>query len=74
MDRKFNGTTVETDGVRSIAGGGTGATTAAAARANLGLGTAAATAATDYATAAQGAKADNAATITDSIVNALIFG
>ena len=91
MNKKFNGTTVETNGVRSIAGGGTGANTAEQARINLGitgggvtsyndltdkptLGTAAATEASDYATAAQGAKADNAATITDSIVNALIFG
>ena len=62
------------DGVRSIAGGGTGAATAAGARTNLELGTAATTNASAYATAAQGAKADNAATITDSIVNALIFG
>ena len=74
MDRKFNGVTVETNGVRSIAGGGTGAATAAGARTNLELGTAATTNASAYATAAQGAKADNAATITDSIVNALIFG
>lgn len=36
MDKKFNGTTVETNGVRSIAGGGTGATTSAAALTNLG--------------------------------------
>jgi hypothetical protein len=60
MDTKFNGTTVETNGVRTLAGGGTGAATAAAARANLGLGTAATTAASAYATAAQGAKADSA--------------
>jgi hypothetical protein len=37
MDKKFNGTTVETNGVRSIAGGGTGAATAAQARINLGI-------------------------------------
>ena len=37
MDKKFNGTTVETNGVRSIAGGGTGATTAAQAKINLGI-------------------------------------
>jgi len=40
--------------------GGTGATTAAVARTNLGLGTAATTDASAYATAAQGAKADTA--------------
>lgn len=40
--------------------GGTGATTAAGARTNLGLGTAATTDATAYATAAQGATADTA--------------
>jgi hypothetical protein len=38
VDKKFNATTVETDGVRTLAGGGTGASTAAAARTNLGLG------------------------------------
>ena len=37
MDKKFNGTTVETNGVRSIAGGGTGASTAEQARINLGI-------------------------------------
>lgn len=74
MDTKFNGTTVETNGIRTLAGGGTGAATASAARTNLELGTAATTNASAYATAAQGTKADNAATITDSIVNALIFG
>jgi hypothetical protein len=36
MDTKFNGTTVETNGVRTIAGGGTGATTAAGALTALG--------------------------------------
>jgi hypothetical protein len=36
MDKRFNGVTVETNGVRSIAGGGTGATTAAGALAALG--------------------------------------
>ena len=40
--------------------GGTGATTAAGARTNLGLGTAATTDSTAYATAAQGATADTA--------------
>lgn len=49
MNKKFNGTTVETNGVRSIAGGGTGATTAAGALTALG-----------GATAEQGAKADTA--------------
>lgn len=44
----------------AIENGGTGASTASAARTALGLGTAATTAATDYATAAQGTKADNA--------------
>ncbi|NBX31428.1 MAG: hypothetical protein EBR07_01675 [Planctomycetes bacterium] len=43
-----------------ITKGGTGATTASAARTSLGLGTAATTAATAYATSAQGAKADSA--------------
>jgi hypothetical protein len=37
MNKKFNGTTVETDGVRTIEGGGTGATTAEQARINLGI-------------------------------------
>lgn len=36
MNTKFNGTTVETDGVRSIAGGGTGAATLEQAKINLG--------------------------------------
>ena len=44
----------------AISQGGTGSTTAAGARANLGLGTAATTDASAYATAAQGAKADTA--------------
>lgn len=44
----------------AIENGGTGASTASAARTALGLGTAATTAATDYATAAQGATADSA--------------
>lgn len=43
-----------------VASGGTGATTAAGARTNLGLGTAATTDASAYATAAQGATADTA--------------
>ena len=36
MNRKFNEITVETNGVRSIAGGGTGATTVAGALTELG--------------------------------------
>jgi phage-related tail fiber protein len=36
MNTKFNGTIRETNGVRTIAGGGTGETDAEAARANLG--------------------------------------
>lgn len=44
----------------AIENGGTGASSASAARANLGLGTAATTDATAYATAAQGATADTA--------------
>lgn len=36
MNKKFNSATVETNGVRTIAGGGTGATTASAALAALG--------------------------------------
>lgn len=47
-------------GTVPVASGGTGATTAAGARTNLGLGSAATTAAGDYATAAQGVKADAA--------------
>lgn len=47
-------------GVVPIISGGTGATTAGAARTNLGLGTAATSAIGDFATAAQGAKADGA--------------
>ncbi|MCA2970717.1 MAG: hypothetical protein INH43_19545 [Acidobacteriaceae bacterium] len=47
-------------GTLALANGGTGATTAAAARTNLGLGTAATTNSTAYATAAQGVKADTA--------------
>jgi hypothetical protein len=43
-----------------IANGGTGASTASAARTNLGLGSAATTASTAYATSAQGTKADAA--------------
>ena len=50
-----------------ISEGGTGATTAADARTNLGLGTAATTASTDYATAAQGALADSATQPGDNI-------
>lgn len=44
----------------AVADGGTGASTAADARANLGLGTAAVAAASAFATAAQGTKADTA--------------
>jgi len=44
----------------AISQGGTGASTAAGARTNLGLGTAATTASSAYATAAQGALADSA--------------
>ena len=44
----------------SIANGGTGASSASAARTNLGLGTAATSATGDFATSAQGTKADNA--------------
>jgi hypothetical protein len=75
MNKKFNGTTVETDGVRSIAGGGTGATTAAAARTNLGLGNVNNTsdAAKQISTATQAAL-DGKASTSQSIVNALIFG
>jgi len=46
-------------GTVDIESGGTGATTAAGARTNLGLGTAATTDSTAYATAAQGALIDN---------------
>ena len=44
----------------AVGNGGTNATTASAARTNLGLGTAATAATSDFATAAQGAKADTA--------------
>ena len=47
-------------GVLNLANGGTGATTAANARTNLGLGTAATQNSTAFATAAQGTKADTA--------------
>jgi len=50
-----------------ISEGGTGATTAADARTNLGLGTAATTASTDYATAAQGTLADSATQPGDNV-------
>jgi len=62
----FSGGPVTTSGTLTLGGtlavgyGGTGATTAAGARINLGLGTAATTDASAYATAAQGAKADTA--------------
>jgi hypothetical protein len=36
MNTKFNGTIVETNGVRAITGGGTGASTAISALTNLG--------------------------------------
>lgn len=49
----------------AISQGGTGATTAAGARTNLGLGSAATTASSAYATAAQGALADSAVQPTD---------
>ena len=49
-----------TSGTFAITRGGTGATTASAARTNLGLGTAATSATGDFATSAQGTKADSA--------------
>ena len=49
-----------TAGTVPVALGGTGSTTASAARTALGLGTAATTASTDYATSAQGSTADSA--------------
>jgi hypothetical protein len=49
-----------TAGTVPVALGGTGSTTASAARTALGLGTAATTAASDYATTAQGTTADTA--------------
>jgi len=49
-----------TAGTVPVALGGTGSTTASAARTALGLGTAATTASSAYATAAQGTKADSA--------------
>lgn len=52
--------TTQVTGTLPLANGGTGATTAAAARTNLGLGTSATTDSTSYATAAQGTKADTA--------------
>lgn len=36
MNRYYNGAAVETNGVRQVAGGGTGASTASQARTNLG--------------------------------------
>jgi hypothetical protein len=63
------------DGVRSIAGGGTGAATAAAARTNLGLGNVDNTsdAAKPISTATQAAL-DGKPSASQTIVNALIFG
>ena len=52
--------TSHVSGALPLLNGGTGGTTAAEARTNLGLGTAATTAASDYATAAQGALAATA--------------
>lgn len=75
MDTKFNGTTVETNGVRTLVGGGTGAATAAAARANLGLGDVNNTSDANkpISTATQTAL-DGKASVSNSIINALIFG
>lgn len=56
----ITGTAANVTGTVAIANGGTGATSASAARTALGLGTAATTDSTAYATAAQGTKADSA--------------
>ena len=62
-------------GVLNLANGGTGATTAANARTNLGLGTAATQNSTAFATAAQGTKADTAVqTITSADGSIAITG
>lgn len=75
MDRKFNGTTVETDGVRTLAGGGTGASTAAAARTNLGLGNVDNTSDLNKGISiATQTALDGKASVSNSIINALIFG
>ena len=58
-----------TGGTVPVTSGGTGATSAGAARTNLGLGTAAIEDKTDFATAAQGARADSAIQPSDSVTD-----
>ena len=73
--KKRGETVIEDNGVRSIAGGGTGAATAAAARTNLGLGNVDNTSdeAKPISTATQAAL-DGKPSASQTIVNALIFG
>jgi len=58
LNQNTSGTAANVTGTVAIGNGGTGATTAGAARTALGLGTAAVTDSSAYATSAQGTKAD----------------
>jgi len=67
-NQNTTGTASNVTGTVAIANGGTGATTAAGARTNLGLGSAATQDSTAFATAAQGLKADTSVQTIQSTV------